>query len=190
MELRRPCNFLLIPSTMPYTAKNKDGPELQSHILPQHETQQCSALLKNYLSRWKPRSAGKPKALGVPRRERPGGLTLCHVGLEDGGGRWQVAIQPYRGGHSQILISLSCGLWSISAPRGFVEACFLQRMLPSETTGIDCCKQEGCCIFGRKRLESCSLLPTRQHMGICNARSKGCLELKVEKGVTDTADMA
>lgn len=63
-------------------------------------------------------------------------------------------------------------------------------MLPSDTIEIECCKQERCCTFGRKRLESCSLLPTRKHVGIRKARSKRCLELKVEKGVTDTADMA
>lgn len=51
----------------------------------------------------------------------------------------------------------------------------------SHPTGISYCKQEGCCIFGRKTLESCSLLLTRQHMGICKARSKGCSELKVRQ---------
>lgn len=36
-------------------------------------------------------------------------------------------------------------------------------------------------ISGRKTLGSYSLLPTRQHVGICKARSKGCSELKVRK---------
>lgn len=44
------------------------------------------------------------KSLGCTKKGEAGSLTLCYTeGLEDGDGRWQVAIQP----SSQDLVSLS-----------------------------------------------------------------------------------
>lgn len=81
-------------------------------------------------------------------------------------------------------------VWEYFHTRRLCKDCFLRCVIPPEMTGTNHCKQEGCCIFGRGRMESCSLLHTLQCMGTHRASSKGFLVLGLKKGVTHTSDMA